>query len=240
MIRRRRLRNFALAASALFAPSASLGQAYQCNVPQAPVSVPRVTPDGPTRQMDVTGYTLALSWSPEYCRFRQDSAQDARQCSGRKGRFGFVVHGLWPEGARGGWPQWCPARRAPSPAEIARNLCMTPSTELLTHEWAKHGSCAFPGPDTYYKVTRILWNSLRWPNYDRISRRDGLTAGDVRKAFADANRHWEPEMIGLELNARGWLEEMRLCYAADFKPTVCDERRLGPANGTRVKIWRGL
>jgi hypothetical protein len=27
-----------------------------------------------------------------------DSAADDRQCSGRSGRFGFVVHGLWPEG----------------------------------------------------------------------------------------------------------------------------------------------
>lgn len=228
------------AGAALLIPVPAEGQAYQCSAPRAPVSVPRVQPDGPRRQMEVAGYTLALSWSPEYCRFRQDSAKDARQCSGRAGRFGFIVHGLWPEGPRGSWPQWCPARRALSPAEVARNLCMTPSAALLAREWAKHGSCAFPGPETYYKVTRILWNSLRWPDYDRISRQEGLTAGDVRKAFADANPHWEPDMIGLELNSRGWLEEMRLCYASDFKPAACDASRYGPADETPAKIWRGL
>ena len=62
-------------------------QAYQCSVP-ARVSVPQVRPDGPARQVPITGYTLALSWSPEFCKGRESRADDAVQCSRRNGRFG--------------------------------------------------------------------------------------------------------------------------------------------------------
>ena len=48
-------------------PFAAAAQAYQCRVP-ARVAVPDVRPDGPARRMPVTGYVLALSWAPEFCR----------------------------------------------------------------------------------------------------------------------------------------------------------------------------
>ena len=229
----------ALVAALLLTPDVAAAQAYQCRAPQGPLGVPAIARDGPVRRVPVAGYTLALSWSPEYCRLRQDRAADRRQCSGRSGRFGFVVHGLWPEG-RGTWPQWCPARRQPTSRELAANLCLTPSAELLAHEWAKHGSCMVTRPESYFKVTRILWNSLRWPDFDRIARSDALTAGAIRRAFADANRYWEPEHVGLVVNERGWLTEMRLCYGKDFMPARCDARRFGPRDSTPVRIWRGL
>lgn len=233
-------RTAVLAAALALVPGIAQAQAYQCRVPRGPVSVPAVSRDGPVRQVPVTGYTLALTWSPEYCRFRQDRAADRRQCSGRAGRFGFTVHGLWPEGRGAAWPQWCQSARGPSSRELAPNLCMTPSAVLLAHEWAKHGACMVSAPDKYFRVTRILWSSLRWPDYDRIARKDGLTAGEIRRAFADANRYWEPEHVGLVVNERGWLREMRLCYGKDFMPARCDPRRFGPRDSARVKIWRGL
>ncbi|MXO88538.1 ribonuclease T2 family protein [Alteraurantiacibacter aestuarii] len=215
-------------------------QAYQCTIPTTGISVPRITQDGPTRQMPVAGYTLALSWSPEFCRNREDNPRNARQCSGQGGSFGFIVHGLWPNGRGNSFPQWCPVRSEPSPAILRQNLCLTPDAWLLAHEWAKHGSCMGVRPQTYFRVTQVLWSSLRWPDYDRISRRDGLTAGDIRNAFAEANPYWEAGHIGLKINARGWLEEMRLCYARDFKPVRCTPQQYGPADDEQVRIWRGL
>jgi len=117
---------------------------------------------------------------------------------------------------------------------------MTPSVALLAHEWAKHGTCMVRRPESYFKVTRILWNSLRWPDFDRIGRQPDLTAGRIRQAFADANRYWEPERVGLVVNERGWLEGIRLCYGKDFMPTRCDARRFGPRDAVPVRIWRGL
>jgi ribonuclease T2 len=229
----------ALAACLALIPGAAHAQAYQCQVPRGPVGVPAVERDGPVRQRRIAGYTLAVTWSPEYCRGRENNAADSRQCSGRSGRFGMVVHGLWPEGRAAEWPQWCPGSR-PTGTELARNLCVTPSAELLANEWARHGACMASRPATYFRVTRTLWNNLRWPDFDRLSRTSKLTAGEVRRAIADANAAWEPEDIGLIVSERGWLRELRLCYARDFRPTRCEARRFGPPNSAPVSIFRGL
>lgn len=235
-----RLSALGLAAVLALVPGVALAQAYQCRIPDAPVSLARVERDGPVRETRVTGYTLALSWSPEFCRFREESPRHARQCSGREGRFAFIVHGLWPEGPGGQWPQWCPTARQPSPQTLAGAMCMTPDAALIARQWAKHGSCMTPEPDAYLEITQILWRSLRWPDFDRLSRNRDLTAGDIRTSFAEANPYWDAEDVGLVLNERGWLTEMRLCYGADFMPRACDTRRYGPDDNEEVRIWRGL
>lgn len=223
----------------LLVPAVPLAaQHYQCSVPRS-VNVPRVTPDAPPRPMPVTGYTLALSWSPEFCKPRRGQPRHARQCSGQAGLFGLVVHGLWPESGRS-WPQWCPSRRQLQSRDLAANTCLSPSAALLARQWAKHGSCMARKPATYFRVTRILWDGLRLPDYDRVSREDGLTAGTIRTRFVDANRGWPREAVGVKLNARGWLEELRLCYDKRFMPARCDRTRFGASDAAPAKIWRGL
>ena len=224
--------------AALSAPA--VAQSYQCALPSsARLSVPPVRADGPARQVPVTGYTLALSWSPEYCRTRTDKRADARQCSGREGRYGLIVHGLWPQGAQN-WPQWCPATQNPSSADLRANMCLSPSASLLARQWAKHGSCMARKPATYFRVTRILYNGLRWPDFDRMAREDGLNAGMIRTRFAEVNPGWRADAVGVKVNRRGWLEELRLCYDRRFIPTPCSRARFGPRDSARVKIWRGM
>lgn len=79
--------------------------------------MPRITPDGPRRVLPVSGYTLALSWSPEFCKPRQNQRAHTVQCGGQHGSFGLVVHGLWPESGAS-WPQWCEAKAVLTPAEV--------------------------------------------------------------------------------------------------------------------------
>jgi ribonuclease T2 len=95
-------------------------------------------------------------------------------------------------------------------------------------------------PAAYFRITRILWDSLRIPDYDRISREGGLTAGRIRAAFADANPSIPESAIGVKLNARGWLEELRLCYAKNFRPTRCTPQRHGAKDSAPAKIWHGM
>ena len=225
----------ALACATAF-PQVAQAQAFQCSLPDA-VELPPIKAERP-RRLPVTGYTLALSWAPEFCRFRETQRRHARQCSGDSGRFGFTVHGLWPESGRS-WPQWCGGQDL-KPREARPNLCISPNAALIARQWEKHGTCMTRQPATYLKVTRILYNGLRWPDFVRISREDDLTAGTVRTRLADANPGWMPEAIGVHLDRKGWLEEIRLCYDRRFMPKRCDPARFGASDDRAARIWRGL
>ena len=232
----RAARSSLLALLALLPAAPALAQSYQC-APPARIEPGRpLRQDGPTRRVAVASYVLAASWSPEYCK---GDAQ-GMQCSGRNGRFGFILHGLWPEARQGPPPQWCALTPRPSPDLIRRNLCMTPVPWLIEHEWAKHGSCMARTPEAYFRTAAILWRSLRWPDADRLSRAEGLTAGQFREAFIAANPDWRPGQIGLLLSRNGWLREVQLCYGRNFMPQDCPRRTLGPRDSAPLKIWRGL
>jgi ribonuclease T2 len=228
------LRAMALLAIALPAPA--FAQADQCVPPERIAPLAPVKPDGPPRRVPIGGYTLAVSWSPEYCRRPRDQA--TMQCSGAYGRFGFVPHGLWPNARSGPDPQWCLLTPRPSPQLIRGRLCTTPVPWMIEHEWAKHGSCMARTPEGYYRVSDILSRSLRWPDADRLSRRIGLTVGDLRRAFVARNPNWRVEQVGVLVSDKGWLRELHLCYGRDFMPTACDRRRFGPADTALLKIWR--
>jgi ribonuclease T2 len=217
-------------------PTPALAQAYQCRLPER-IEAPRpIVPDDPARRTPVARYTLAVSWSPEFCK----NDRGSMQCSGRNGRFGFVLHGLWPEARFGPSPQWCAVMPRPSPELIRGNLCMTPAPWLLEHEWAKHGSCMTRTPEAYFRTAAILWRSLRWPDADRLSRKKDLSVGDFREAFVVANPDWKRDQVGLEISRNGWLREVHLCYGRDFMPQACPRGTIGPADSASLKIWRGM
>jgi ribonuclease T2 len=223
-------------AAALSAPAH--GQAFQCRPPRTIPMPPPVKPDGPRIAAPLTGYTLAISWSPEFCR-GADRLANPLQCSGQIGRFGFVLHGLWPEAA-GSAPQWCAPNLRPTAADLQANLCMTPVPWLLEHEWAKHGSCMAATPRAYFAAEQALWRGLNLPDADRLSRRDGLTAGELRQAFATRNPQIPRRAIGILIGHDGWLREVRLCYSLRRQPSACPARTYGPADQVPLKIWRGL
>jgi ribonuclease T2 len=103
-----------------------------------------------------------------------------------------------------------------------------PVGTLLAHEWAKHGACMAPRRRATSAPRGLLWSGLRWPDFDRWRGAAISPRAQVREAFAQANRLWEPEDVGLVLNERGWLQELRLCYDRRFRPAACDARRFGP------------
>ncbi len=53
--------------------------------------------DAPPGEFDY--YLLSLSWSPAFCL----QSPGAAECNGPR-RFGFIVHGLWPQNEHG-WPE---------------------------------------------------------------------------------------------------------------------------------------
>jgi ribonuclease T2 len=220
--------------AALF-PAAAHAQALSCHVPDR---LPRASAEtGQRRVIPIGGYTLALSWSPEYCRFRQDSGRDTFQCGASSRTFGFVLHGLWPDGRGDLWPQYC-RKAEPVPEPVARaTLCVMPSVDLQQHEWAKHGTCAFRDPATYFWAARRLFSSVRYPDMDALSRNRALKVADFASAFAARNPGVGPGMIRVDLDSKGWLEEVKLCLDTRFRPTDCREGR-ADRDDRPVRIWR--
>ncbi len=191
----------------------------------------------PSRTMPIGSYTLALIWLPENCRKGGSPGADALDCRAGAGRSGFVLHGLWPDGEGKDWPQWCAPARPLSAATLRAHYCATPSTQLAQHEWTKHGTC-MPGydPDRYFAASRGLFASLTMPNLRALSYRRP-TRGAVQRAFAAANPGMTADMINLNVNKGGWLEEAWVCLDRRMRRTACPAPIGRP--GDAVKIWRG-
>lgn len=225
-------------AAALAAPAAALAQQTECSLP---ATLPRPHPEAPTdrepkRLLPVGGYTLALSWSPGYCRSHQRDVRDRIQC-GQENHFGFTLHGLWPDGRGRAWPQYCrPAALLPEPV-IRAAICATPSVQLIQHEWAKHGTCVESDPSRYFGAATALYRGIAYPDMDALSRRESLSSAAFRQAFAAANPGMDAGMIRLNLDKSGWLEEVWLCLGTNRKLRRCPGNDAGAAKA--VKIWRG-
>jgi len=153
----------ATVAAALLLPAAASAQSYKCAVPSAPMSVrPDLATDSqPQRLLPIGGYTLAISWAPQYCHDHSREPSAAFQC-GSGNRFGFTLHGLWPDGVGKDWPQYCKSTSLIPREVIAQHLCTTPSAQLMQHEWAKHGTCmAGMTPASYFAKSSGLYARLR-------------------------------------------------------------------------------
>ncbi len=232
------MRRALITLAALLAPAAAQAQAYQCAVPAGPQ---RVRPDLPTRDqprrvLPIGSYTLALTWAPQFCRERRKDT--GFQC-GSGNRFGFTLHGLWPDGMGEKWPQYCrPTALVPQPV-IRRNLCATPSAQLIQHEWAKHGTCmAGYDPARYFDQATTLYRRLRYPDMEALSRRP-LTAGAFAAAMARANPGLRADMMRVTTTRQGWLDEVWICMDRAFGYRRCPAHQGGAAPGTTIRIWRG-
>jgi ribonuclease T2 len=210
--------------------------AQMCTVPDS-LQEPRAEfpPPGEAKNVPVTGHILALSWSPQFCKEHDDSKFDS-QCKAKE-KFGFILHGLWPDGAGRENPQWC-KRVGAVPKEVVRQAyCATPSVNLLQHEWAKHGSCVEPDAARYFRAATSLYGALKWPDMNKLSR-GPLDVGGFTDAFTAANPGLKGDMIRVSVTPLGWLEEVRLCLDRTYHPVRCPRDIGGAGANTKLKIWR--
>ena len=77
------------------------------------------------------------------------------------------------------------------------------------------------------------------PDTQGLSRRPGLTVGDLRDGFVAANPGLRGEMIGVKTNPGGWLREVSLCYSASLKAVDCPRQQLGARDQTPLRIGNG-
>ncbi|WP_294354884.1 ribonuclease T [uncultured Sphingomonas sp.] len=228
--------------AALLAPAIASAQANVCRIPS---TIERPRPDlpsasQPVRRLPIGSYTLAISWSPEYCRAgsRDRGARSNVQCRGGND-FGFVLHGLWPDGVGKEWPQYCQATPILPARLIRQHLCSTPSAQLMQHEWSKHGTC-MPGtsPAAYFARSTAMFGRLRFPDMDALSR-TSLTVADFKRRFAAVNG-LPAGAVRVTTKKAGWLDELWLCTDKRFRYVACDAEQGGGAPaGQRLLIWRG-
>lgn len=191
----------------------------------------------PVRQVRTTGYTLALSWTPEYCHSRRGDRTSDPECGNPRLSRGFTLHGLWPDGdGPNRWPQYCHPVSILTPAQMAAALAFTPSPQLLQHEWAKHGSCTGTDPVRYFADEDRLYQRIAIPDMGALARRPDLTADEVAAAFATANPGLPASAVRLNVNRSGWLEEVWLCLGLDKRPRPCAASQGGAPAGSTLRI----
>lgn len=191
--------------------------------PQAETAPPdEVVQDAATRS-----YMLALTWQPEWCRENAQSAEGRTQCG--RDRFGFVVHGLWPNGEGRRHPRYCRPAPALDLATVRAHFCMTPSPKLLQHEWAAHGTCGWETPEAYFRQAQALWGQVTAPDVSGAQ-----TAGQVRRAFVASNPGLRVDGLYLKVGSGNRLQEVRLCYDLDYRPAACAS--LGAPDHARLQV----
>ncbi len=184
----------------------------------------------PQKRRNVAGefdyYLLVLSWSPTHC-MTATPGRDDMQCARRDGkRFGFILHGLWPQYERG-YPTRCRTAWKPFVPEpvIASMRDVTPSRGLVIHEYREHGTCSGLRPAAYFALARRLYRRFNIPKrYQNPLDMQFVTPAEVHKDFLAANPSLKPDMISVMCGRDGnRLYEVRICMNKDGRPRSCGE-----------------
>ena len=167
-------------------------------------------------------YVLALSWSPGWCA-TGGARKGGSQCD-LGSRNGFVLHGLWPQYARG-FPSNCSTEgRSLPPAAMQVARAIYPEEGLARYEWRKHGTCSGLDPVSYFQAAAGAVAKVVIPPQLRAPRSDeSASPAEIERAFSAANPGLRPEMMAVACR-RGMLEEMRICLSRDLRSFVsCGE-----------------
>jgi ribonuclease T2 len=175
---------------------------------------------------DFAYYLLSLSWSPAFCL----SAPGDAECSGSR-RYGFIVHGLWPQNETG-WPEHCDVHRA-VPDDVVQGIAdLMPARGLIYHEWAAHGTCSGLEPAEYFALIRRAFASVAIPReLSNPTQAIEQPPGSVMAAFLHANPRLPAQSVVVTCSGQGSprLREVRVCLDRDLAPRACSADALREA-----------
>ena len=170
-------------------------------------------------------YVMALSWSANWCAIEGD-ARNSPQCDPSTD-FGWILHGLWPQYARG-YPEFCnTAARPPSRSDTAEMADIMGTSGLAWHQWRKHGVCSGLSADDYFTLSREAYAQVTRPEVLRsLSRPVTLPATLIEEAFLEDNPTLSANQITITCRA-GYIQEARICLTKDlgFRDCGPDVRR---------------
>ncbi|WP_335944847.1 ribonuclease T2 [Pseudomonas sp. G166] len=175
-------------------------------------------------------YVLSLSWSPTFCLTHQDDVQ----CSGKG--YGFVLHGLWPQYAKGGWPQSCAPRVPLTTAEREKGLTLFPTRKLLEHEWSKHGTCSGLGAVEYLEVADKALGSVEIPaKLQPFSSSHYFEAEEIAQLFRQSNPGIADDGIAV-ICSGPQLSEVRVCMDKDLSFARCGKGVKGQCRAGEIRV----
>lgn len=161
---------------------------------------------------DFDFYVLTLSWSPEFCHGHPQSPE----CT--NGHFGFVVHGLWPQFVNG-YPENCST--APGPSNPQSMTDIMPDAGLVEHEWARHGTCSGLDADSYFKLVRQAFNSVKIPQSLTAPRSAfSMTPADLKEAFLKTNPRLQSQNMTVSCG-NNYLTAVSVCLSKSLDLVEC-------------------
>lgn len=171
------------------------------------------------RAGDFDYYVLSLSWSPNWCALEGDALRSPQCESDRK--FGWILHGLWPQ-YETGWPSNCRTRfRDPSRADTAAMADIMGTSGLAWHQWKKHGRCSDLSADEYFATARRAYENVKRPAVFRaLEKSVQLPASVVQDAFLQANPDWHADMVTITCK-RNRIQEARICLTINLNLRDC-------------------
>ncbi|MGQ0287273.1 ribonuclease T2 family protein [Pasteurellaceae bacterium 22721_9_1] len=173
---------------------------------------------GPNKQAKTDYYMLALSWSPAFCETQQyrnsgDLPASAQMQCGVEKKYGWVIHGLWPQSAvaksSADHPRFCQGDLPAVDYQMMQPyLAESPSLHLLQGEWEKHGACAFDSAEQYFKKQQELYRTLTLPQ----------TEMSKKELFRWVKAH-NPQLKNAYLGASR--AELFICYDLNWQVMDC-------------------
>lgn len=218
------------------APEAAAPVAQTCRLPDR-IERPHletVRPDEVVADRPIRFHMLAISWMPETCRARDDGAGGIA-CDGPD-RFGWTLHGLWPNSDGRPYPRYCRPADEVAPATIRDNLCRTPSVDLVQHEWAAHGTCGWDTPEAYFAQAAALYDPLKLPDPQTLANGARPTAGQLRAAIHAANPAVPENGVYIAVASSNRLREIRLCHDLAFQPRACPNGDVGTPDRVALTV----
>ncbi len=164
-------------------------------------------------------YVLSLSWSPTWCSTRA-GLNDQDQCAPGR-RLGFVVHGLWPQYAKGGYPQECATPGDLPKSVVDQALAIMPSRDLIAHEWKRHGTCDGTSAQDYFaKVAKAREKLVIPPAFQNPVQPRLIPTDQVEPLFQASNPGLSDSSFNLICRGRHGAE-IRVCMDKNLNFTDC-------------------
>jgi ribonuclease T2 len=163
-------------------------------------------------------YLLSLSWSPAFCL----SSPGAAECKGPR-RFGFIVHGLWPQNEKG-WPENCDVHESVPDSVVNAISDLMPARGLIYHEWSAHGTCSGLNPADFFATVRRAYASISIPAaFSQSAQAIEQTPGGIAQAFLQANPRLPAASLVVTCSGQDSprLREVHVCLDRELNPRAC-------------------